>query len=229
MTTLVIAAHPDDEVLGCGAYMARLAAAGENVLTVFVSDGESSRFNNGEIETQRVQQLINRRRQQAIAASKIMGTMEPRFLDFADNRLDRVARLDITKALENIILAFQPVRVLTHHWSDLNIDHQILSEVVQVIARPQEGNSIKELLFFELPSSTEWRAGGSSCFTPSVFVNVENYVSQKLEALGAYDSELRPFPHPRSHEAIQALLKWRGASSGFSYAEAFAMGRTRIS
>lgn len=228
MKTLVIAAHPDDEVLGCGAYMSRLAAEDNEVLTVFVSDGESSRFPSGDLETEHVQELILRRKEQAIVASKIMGTLEPKFLDFPDNRLDVVARLDLTQAIETIAFSFEPQRILTHHWSDLNIDHQILNEVVQVMARPQEGNSIKELLFFELPSSTEWRASGTAPFKSEVFVNVEEYVSTKLEALDAYGTELRPFPHPRSHEAIRSLLQWRGASSGFNYAEAFALGRIRV-
>lgn len=197
MKTLVIAAHADDEVLGCGAYMAKIAAEGNEVLTVIVSDGESSRFPTVDIDTELVMGLIANRKLQAIAASNILGTLEPKFLNFPDNRLDTIPKLDIFQALEKIIQEFSPERIITHHWSDLNIDHQILNEAAQVISRPQHDTSIKELLFFEVPSSTEWRVGGKSIYRPEIFIDVSSFVEQKFLALEAYGTEMRPFPPPQ--------------------------------
>lgn len=224
--TLVVAAHPDDEVLGCGATMARIASEGGIVQTIFLADGESSRFLTSEIGSQKVNEKILARREAAISAATILGSIPPKFFDLPDNRLDTVPMLEIAKIIETEIALFKPSRVITHFSGDLNIDHQKVHEAVLVVTRPQGDSSVREVICFELPSSTEWRPPGSGLtFSPNLFINVEGFEHQKFAALEAYAAEMRAFPHPRSTEAIQALMKWRGASSNLQLAEAFALAR----
>jgi len=224
--TLVVAAHPDDEVLGCGATMARITSEGGIVQTIFLADGESSRFLTSEIGSQKVNEKILARREAAISAATILGSIPPKFFDLPDNRLDTVPMLEIAKIIETEIALFKPSRVITHFSGDLNIDHQKVHEAVLVVTRPQGDSSVREVICFELPSSTEWRPPGSGLtFSPNLFINAEGFEHQKFAALAAYESEMRAFPHPRSTEAILALMKWRGASSNLALAEAFIMSR----
>lgn len=226
---LVVAAHPDDEILGCGATMARIVADGGEVQTVFLADGESSRFQPSEIESPLVRGKIENRQANAVRAAAVLGTREPKFYEFPDNQLDTIALLSLIKIVETEVDRFQPSLVMTHFGSDLNIDHQRAQEAVIVATRPQQNTSVNMVLFFELPSSTEWRPPGSgNSFVPNLFVNVEGFTNLKFAALEAYEQEMRPFPHPRSREAIEALMRWRGASSGFMEAESFVLGRERI-
>ena len=226
--TLVIAAHPDDEVLGCGATMARIAKSGGQVQCIFLADGESSRFATSERNSKQVLNRVETRRKAAKEAAILLGSLSPKFHDFPDNQLDTVPLLTLTKVIEAEMQLFRPTRVITHHLSDLNVDHQLVHEAVLVATRPQNDSSVMEVLFFEIPSSTEWRTPGSGVsFTPNLFVDVVEFVEQKFGALGAYETEMRTFPHPRSRDAIDALMKWRGANSGYLAAEAFMVGRIK--
>ncbi len=119
--------------------------------------------------------------------------------------------------------------VRTHLAGDVNIDHRVLHDAVVSACRPQPTHCVRELLFFEVASSTEWRPPGSaSAFLPNRFVDISSTLDAKLKALRAYASEMRPFPHARSIEAVQALAAWRGATVGVAAAEAFMLGRTLI-
>jgi LmbE family N-acetylglucosaminyl deacetylase len=224
--TLVVVAHPDDEVLGCGATMARIASEGGIVQTIFLADGETSRFPESEIGSQEALSRIIARKIAAGSAAKVLGSLPPKFFDLPDNRLDSLPILEITKIIENEIAIFKPSQVITHFSSDLNIDHRKVNEAVLVASRPQGDSFISEVICFELPSSTEWRPPGSGqTFSPNLFVDVAEFESQKLSALNAYQTEMRAFPHPRSKEAILSLMKWRGASSNLALAEAFMLAR----
>jgi len=224
--TLVVAAHPDDEVLGCGATMARIAYEGGIVQTIFLADGESSRFPVSEISAPKVIERILARKAAAISAATILGSIPPKFFDLPDNRLDTVPMLEIAKIVETEIALFKPSRVITHFSGDLNIDHQKVHEAVLVATRPQGDSRVSEVICFELPSSTEWRPPGSGQhFCPNLFIGVEGFENQKLAALTAYEIEMRTFPHPRSIEAIEALMRWRGASSNLILSEAFVLAR----
>lgn len=227
--TLVIVAHPDDEVLGCGATMARISAKGGAVKSIFISDGESSRFSLDPSNADELSRSIQARRKAAIEAAAVLGSHSPKFYEFPDNQLDTIPLLILSKAIEAEIELFKPTQVITHHVSDLNIDHQLVHEAVLVATRPQNVSPVMEVLFFELPSSTEWRPPGSGMhFAPNVFIDVAGFTEKKFLALDAYQAEMRTFPHPRSREAIEALMKWRGANSDFHSAEAFMLGRGRI-
>ncbi len=216
----VIAAHPDDEVLGCGGTIARMAVQGCPVHILLVADGETSRSNEGNIVD------LEHRRCAAQKAGEILGCSSVELLTLPDNRLDRLERLDIIKMVENFLDRYHPSIVFTHHVGDVNIDHQILHHAVVTACRPMPGKSIEELLFFEVPSSTEWRPYGSAeSFNPNWFTDISQTLEIKLRALRAYEAELREFPHPRSLRAVSALAEWRGATAGFMAAEAFVLGR----
>lgn len=215
---LVVAAHPDDDVLGCGATLAKLRQEGSKVHIVFLADGESSR---GDVKD--INSLIQQRRQNAKNALKILGCDSIEFLDFPDNRLDSLDLLDIVKKIESLINEYKPYTIFTHYAYDLNIDHQITHNAVVTACRPQPGHCVKELLFFEVPSSTEWNL--SKIFMPNYFVDISSTLSLKIDALSAYKNEMKSFPHPRSFKAVESLAYYRGSSSGLGAAEAFILGR----
>jgi len=224
---LVVAAHPDDEVLGCGGTLALMAAAGHPVHVLLLADGESSRV--AKLARGAVAEQMEARNSAADAACATLGCASVQVLDFPDNRLDGVELLDIVKLIEQAVLKHAARTVFTHHAGDVNIDHRIVHDAVIAACRPQPGHPVDELLFFEVPSSTEWRPPSSGlAFNPSWFVDISTTLDIKLAALEAYRNEMRPFPHSRSVEAVQALVRWRGATVGVEAAEAFALGRKII-
>jgi LmbE family N-acetylglucosaminyl deacetylase len=217
-TVLVCAAHPDDEILGCGATMARHAAAGDAVHAVILGRGFSSR---GEDPA-----AVDALEAAARRANAVVGVTSLRLFDFPDNRMDTIDLLTLAKCVEGEFARVQPTIVYTHHRSDMNVDHGRVADAVSIAARPLPGASVKSLLFFEVASSTECRPAGVALpFVPNWFVDVSATLDRKLAALQEYASEMRAFPHPRSLEAIEHLARWRGASVGVAAAEAFMNGR----
>lgn len=216
---LVVAAHPDDEVLGCGGFLARQASAGAHVRVLLLGDGVSSRSVEG--ESAQDGPAVLRREKEAQEAARILGVEELFFSRFPDNRFDTVPLLDLVRTIEEHVADQRPQWVLTHHSGDLNIDHRRTHEAVLTACRPLPGGP-KKLLTFEIPSSTEWRFGRpGDAFLPNFFVDIENHLERKLEALSAYASELRPFPHPCSPEAIKAIAHRWGSVVGCKAAEAY--------
>jgi LmbE family N-acetylglucosaminyl deacetylase len=221
-SVLILAAHPDDEVLGCGGTIAKLADEGASVHVAFLADGVFAR--EGDQSTQ--QHELASRRAAAQKACGILGVKSVSFGDFPDNRMDTVPLLEITQAVEALISKYQPKIVFTHHAGDVNIDHRRLHEAIVTACRPQRGHPVKTLLCFEVPSSTEWQLPGSApTFTPNWFVDITTTLVRKLAALEAYAEELRTWPHPRSLQGIEHLAHWRGATVGVDAAEAFMLGR----
>lgn len=219
---LVLAAHPDDEVLGCGGTIAKLADEGAVIHVAFLADGVYSRASDEKIQ----KSVLNARRAAAHKACGILGVKSVNFGDFPDNRMDTLALLDIVQAVEQLIATHQPDMVFTHHAGDVNIDHRRTHEAVATACRPQRGHPVKTLLCFEVPSSTEWQLPGSApVFAPNWFVDISDTLERKLAALDAYASELRVWPHPRSRQGIEHLVHWRGATVGVDAAEAFILGR----
>jgi LmbE family N-acetylglucosaminyl deacetylase len=215
---LVVAAHPDDEVLGCGGVLARESASGRLVHVLILADGETSRA-GGEA-------ALSSRREAAYAAADVLGVASVNFLNMPDNQLDNVPLLTVIKGIEAEMARIGPESVLTHHARDVNVDHVIAHEAVLAACRPLPESVLRELLFFEIPSSTEWRPDGAAAsFAPNVFVDISDVMQLKLKALKTYAHELRAFPHPRSLEAVEALATWRGATVGVARAEAFMLGR----
>lgn len=212
---LVVAAHPDDDVLGCGGYMGRLTARGTEVGVMLLSDGVTSR----EIQPQEVVH----RQQSAREALAVLGVRAPWLEHYPDNAMDTVPLLDVAKVVTDRVVDFEPDTILTHSLSDLNIDHRLTAEAVLIAARPQPHSPVRRLLHFEVPSATGWRPEGST-FDPRLHVDVSAFMTAKLEALRCYDAEMRAWPHARSYEAVEALMRWRGASVGVEAAEAFEIG-----
>jgi LmbE family N-acetylglucosaminyl deacetylase len=217
-TVLVVVAHADDEVLGCGATLARHAADGDAVHVVYVADGVSSR---GEATAAD----LTARQQSASAAGAILGVRSTTYLGFPDNRLDTVPLLDIVRPLEVILASVRPEVVYTHHHGDLNVDHRITHQALLTAARPLPGSSLREILAFEVMSSTEWNNPGFAPFLPALFVDVGAHLAAKEKALQAYGAEMRPPPHSRSVEHLRCLAMHRGSCVGLAAAEAFMVVR----
>jgi len=220
--TLIIAAHPDDEVLGCGGTIAKLASEGVLVHVAFLADGVFSRASG-----QKDQQIeLKDRRTAAQQACNILGVKSVSFGDFPDNKMDVSPLLDIVKAVEELISKHQPDTLFTHHCGDVNIDHRRIHEAVVAACRPQNGHPVKKILTFEVASSTEWQLPYSApSFLPNYFVDISSTSDKKLAALDLYVKELRPWPHPRSRRAVEHLAHWHGATIGVEAAEAFMLGR----
>ena len=212
-SVLIVAAHPDDEVLGCGGTIARHVMKGDSVSCTFLADGATSRDN--------MDDATERERQARCAANKL-GTKEPTFFGFPDNRMDAVPLLDVVKGVEKIVAEKKPEIIYTHHAGDLNVDHRIVHQAVLTACRPQPGHPVRTIYGFEVPSSTEWVPPSTlSAFAPAHFVDTSVHLEQKWEALECYADEMRSWPHARSFEAVEALARVRGASVGVTAAEAF--------
>ncbi len=225
-SVLVVVAHPDDEVLGCGGTIARYARDGRAVHVAMLADGIGARLSTAALTSSGDRAALHRRRAAAERAGTILGVASSTFGDFPDNRMDTVPLLEIARAVEQLVATYQPEIVLTHHVGDVNIDHRRIHEAVVTACRPQPGHLVRTVLTFEVASSTEWQfAASAPVFAPSWFVDISDTLVLQQEALAAYAEELRPWPHPRSLEALRDRARWRGASIGVEAAEAFMLGR----
>jgi LmbE family N-acetylglucosaminyl deacetylase len=221
---LIIAAHPDDEVLGCGATIAKLAASGNQVFLAILGEGITSRYAARE---QADKKLLLELRKIAERVRECLGAQKLFLFDYPDNRFDTVPLIEIIKAIEGLIKELEPHTVFTHHPSDLNIDHVITHRAVLTATRPS-GCPVKEIYAFEIPSSTEWSFGQFGSFQPDTFCNVENTIETKMRAMKLYETEWREFPHPRSPEALEAIAKRWGSVVGLKYVEAFETIRRQL-
>ena len=222
---LIIAAHPDDEVLGCGASIAKWSSLGEEIHVIIMAEGETSRdgIRDHELRSNEISLLAK----SAQKAGNILGVSSVKLLGLPDNRMDSVDRLHVIKLVEKEVERLKPHTVVTHYSGDLNIDHQITNEAVITACRPQPGHCVRKLLAFEVLSSTEWGAGGStSTFCPNWFEDVSETIDRKIEALKIYDIEMRDWPHARSLQNVKNLACLRGNSIGCSAAEAFVLLRS---
>jgi len=215
---LIIAAHPDDEVLGCGGTVARLSSDND-IYTLILSEGIASRDIPEETKEEKKQQL----REEAKKANQLLGVKEVFFEAFPDNQFATVPFLDIVKTIERVIEKTKPEIIYTHYGKDLNIDHRITSKAVITATRPLSKETVREIYAFEIPSSTEWNYPLS--FSPDVYFDVLQGIDKKIEAMKAYKSELRESPHPRSIEGINLNAQYWGMRVGLNYAEAFKLVR----
>jgi N-acetylglucosamine malate deacetylase 1 len=216
---LVIAAHPDDEVLGCGGVIAKHTHEGSEVFIAFMTNGVSSR------ECEEIEKNIDLRKQASIRALKNLNITNYKYLNFPDNKMDSVPLLDVVKSIELLIDDFQPNIIYTHYHNDLNIDHRVTNRAVITATRPQSNCCVKKILTFEILSSTEWTSSAGPHFIPNYIVDVSNYWSKKMDALECYIEEMRDHPHSRSFDTVNALATLRGATNGYKKAEAFFVER----
>lgn len=218
---LVVAAHPDDEILGCGATLKRLINEGHDVYTLILGEGITSRDQKRNVNKRRKE--LAELRKQIDLASKIIGVKKTYIHYFPDNRFDSLPILEFIKVIENVKREIKPAIIFTHYEKDLNIDHQITYRAVITATRPLSGESVKEIYSFEIPSSTEWSYPQN--FSPNIYYDVTDYLKYKLEAMARYKIELREYPHPRSINAIEMNAAMWGIKTGVGCAEAFSCVR----
>jgi len=214
----IVAAHPDDEVIGMGGTIKKLTSQGKNVSVLFLSDGVSSREN--------LRESAVSRRESAVSALGKLDCFSVDFAEFPDNKLDSVPLLDICKVIEGYFVRTRPNAVFTHFPFDLNIDHRVVSEAVSVASRPKKMSTIQQLFFFEVLSSTGWKFGDRT-FNPSLFIEIEQEFSKKVASLKEYYIEMESYPDARSLEAVEALAILRGSTVGNRKSEAFEIGFIR--
>ena len=230
LSILAVFAHPDDEVLAAGATMARYAREGHDVHIAILGEGITSRFDTREdaLQVEAAKQELDRLRSAIAQAARIVGAGSARSFPLPDNRFDSVDLLDVIKVVEKLKSEFNPDVVLTHHAGDMNVDHGVVTNAVLTAFRSLPGEKPCAILSGEVLSSTDYSIGvpGRS-FEPNVWVPVSDEdVHKKVQAMSAYVSEARAFPHPRSKEAIESLATLRGAQCGVARAEAFRLLRS---
>ena len=219
---LVVVAHPDDEVLGLGSTIFTLINHfGCSVRAVILGEGITSRSDDRNVA--KWQDELEIHRANIRTAQKAIGYESVGIYDFPDNRFDSIQLLDLIKVIEKEKLEFNPEIIFTHHGGDVNIEHQRTFEAVITACRPMAGEVVKTIVTFETMSGTEWRASSDpKQFIPNLFFEIsEHALSAKTKAIESYEFERRPFPHPRSPEALRIRAQMWGVANGLNLAEAF--------
>lgn len=233
MKILVIAAHPDDEVLGMGGTIKKLTKNKNQVKIVIMATGiaarrsinfkNSARYNVTKNDQKIIDKQITTIKSHAKKAAKILGVSDIESFSYPDNEMDTISNLELTKSVEQIIQKFKPKIIYTHSPFDVNIDHISCYNAVLTATRPKNNTIVKKLMSFEVPSSTEWNF--TSVFTPNTFVDISQEISSKIKALECYKTEIEKFPHPRSAKALKSIGNRWGTVSGYFVAEAFSLIR----
>lgn len=217
---LIVAAHPDDEVLGCGGTMAKHARRGDQICLLVLGEGLTARGPTREEGARDAD--FSALDASLETAARILGVHEIRRSRLPDNRLDAVPLLEVVKQVERVAGEWKPELIYTHHPGDLNMDHRQVFEAVMAAARPQPGGTVRTILAFEVLSSTGWAGPQPErAFIPDTFTDISDTLDLKVKAMEAYASEVRPYPHPRSVEGIRVLAKYRGLMASLVAAEAF--------
>jgi len=208
---LVIAAHPDDEIIGVGGTIARHASVGDSVYVAILTEGASVQFPNEP-------EKITLKRTQALKAAEVLGVKEVFFGNFPDQKLDACPIIEVTNFIETIIKETYPSIVYTHHFTELNRDHRIAYEATSVAARPFSDSSIERLLCFSVDTLSHW---GEGLAQYNIFSDISDTLELKLRAMQVYETEVRKYPHPRSLEALRQIAYRNGAIVGLKAAEMF--------
>ena len=208
---LVVVAHPDDEVIGCGGTLLRHAENGDDIFIIYMTDGESSRKLKN----------INKRKLSAKKVCQILNVKKSYFFNFPDNSMDSIPILKIIKKIEVIIKKIKPNIIYTHHYGDLNIDHKIVNQALLTATRPEPEDFIDRIYSFEINSSTEWNFANVKYFTPVYFVDITSNIENKIKLLSIYSDEMRQKNHSRSIKAIKDLSEIRGKMVGGKFVESF--------
>ena len=210
---LIISAHPDDEILGCGGLIARIKKTNK-IQIVFLTDGVSSRKKD--------KKNIDIRKKETLKLFNYLKINKPIFFNFNDNQLDSESLLEIVKKIEEVIKKFKPNIVFTHYENCLNIDHQITYKATITACRPlKKYHFIEQIISYEVPSSTEWMISNKFVFKPNIYLNISKQIDDKIKYLKFYKSELKKYPHSRSIKGIKTVASFRGIASGCKYAEAY--------
>jgi len=216
---LVVSAHPDDEMLGCGGTLAKEIRRGSIVEILILGQGMMAR-NSSESDLEKL-------RKDSLKANEFLGVNRVEFHDFPDNAFDTVRFLDIVRVVERKIKEFSPDIVLTHHGDDLNVDHRLTFEAVLTACRPMPDFKHPDIYTFFIPSSTDWIDGSHfKSFSPNLYVDISDTIELKLRALEFYETEMREYPHSRSVESLRIFSKYWGNRVGVEYAEPFHLVRS---
>ena len=219
---LVIAAHPDDEVLGMGGTIAKLTSRGCEVNVLIVTDGSSSQYRDSDD----LAKIIEDKKQETWACAQTLGVKNVYYGELPDMKLDTIPHITINKVIESAIEQLQPDTVFTHFWGDVNQDHVNVYKSTLVAVRPVMGQVVKELYCYRVPSSTEWTPSkADTMFMPNCFVDISEVAGRKYEAFGKYATELRDYPHPRSVQHLRELDVARGLEVGMGPTETFVLLR----
>lgn len=222
---LVIAAHPDDEVLGMGGTIAKLTAEGKEVNLLIVTDGSSSQYRDAD----NLAEIIEAKKQETRRCADVLGIKDIFYGGLPDMKLDATPHIEINQAIERTIDLLQPDTVFTHFWGDVNCDHQNVFKSTLVAVRPVTEQVVRELYCYRVPSSTEWTPNKvDTMFMPNVFVDITEYAEQKYEAFSKYTTELRNYPHPRSVQHLRETDKSAGLRVGLLSAEEFVVLRQLV-
>ncbi len=220
---LVVAAHPDDEVLGCGGTLAKAIAAGAQVAVQFLGEGISARFPVGQYDSEEFHAQTRVRMAGARKALQVLGITDCDFGERLCGQFDTYPLISMVKDIERKMALFKPDLLFTHNPAEVNIDHRLTYKAVEVACRPTRYFIPTQIYTFEIPCSGSWTF--ASAFKPNVFVDVSEFWDQKLAAWACYEGEARPFPFPRSIEGLKTLAGYRGMMSNLMKAEAFRMVR----
>lgn len=219
---LVIAAHPDDEVLGMGGTITKLVKNGCMVDVMIVTDGSSSQYRNSD----HLAEIIEAKKMETRNCADVLGVRDVYYGELPDMKLDTIPHIMINQTIEEVIGKVQPDTVFTHFWGDVNCDHQNVYKSTLVATRPVMGQVVKELYCYRVPSSTEWTPNkADTMFMPNFFVDIEEFAEQKYKAFVCYATELRDYPHPRSVQYLRETDKAAGIRVGVSAAEEFVLLR----
>lgn len=210
---LVIAPHPDDEVLGCAGIIKRFSLRGDKIYVLIATRGKPEIYSK---------ERIKNVREEALKAHKILGVTETRFLNFPAPDLDLISIAEISEAISKVIAEFKIDTLFLPHHGDIHHDHKAVFNASLVASRPVGNSGVKRIYSYETLSETEWAAPFcDEAFIPTHFVDITETFAFKLEAMKCYKSQLREFPNPRSLKSVEALSIFRGSTVGFSHAEAF--------
>lgn len=213
---LVVAAHPDDEILGLGGTVKKHVNDGDEVYALILGEGMTSR--NDEDKADKLKEL----HEDVYKAANVIGFKEVYLSNFPDNRFDSVDLLDIIHEIERYVDKLNPEIIYTHHPGDLNIDHKITFKALITACRPVGDYNVKKIIAFETPSSTEWNYNyNENTFNPNYFVDIEDTLEAKIKAMETYKTEIRDYPHPRSSKALKVIASRWGTTVGKNYVEAF--------
>lgn len=223
MNILVVAPHPDDEVLGCGGTIARYTNEGDTVYVCIVTRGKPPVYQHSmEVLETKPHDLVN----EIEAAHKVLSVTKTLYLQFPAVMLETVPRYELNNSVAKVISETQPDVVFIPHFGDMQKDHTITSEAIMVAVRPKQEHVIRYVYSYEALSETEWNIPhAANSFIPNTYIEITDFMSKKIEAMKCYQSQLSDFPNPRSIEAMKALSKYRGSTMGAKAAEAFMLIR----
>jgi len=207
---LVICAHPDDETLGLGGTIRKHIEKKDSVFILC--------FTHGQFDRDDSDKGIEWRENQAKSAFKILGIKNSKFLKYPDQNLESIPLTKLSKDIEAVINKIRPNIVYTHFWDDMNQDHKRVFEASLIATRQVPKSSVKELICYETPSSTDW---GKRTFQPNYFIDISKNIENKLKALKKYKDETNEYPHPRSIQAVKYRSGYWGSTLGIKFAEAF--------